>query len=93
MVNNFILVGRIAELKDNGMVVTVPRPFKNEEGIYESDTFNAIIGEVMYNKINDYCKVGDLVGLKGRLQTLDGNVVLMVEKLTFLSSRNIEGKY
>ena len=93
MVNNFILVGRIAELKDNGMVVTVPRPFKNEEGIYESDTFHAIIGEVMYNKVNDYCKTGDLVGLKGRLQTLDGNVVLMVEKVTFLSSRNTEEKY
>lgn len=87
MVNNFILVGRITELKDNGMVITVPRQFKNEEGIYESDMFNAIIGDEMYNKVNEYCKTGDVVGLRGRLQTLDGNVVLIVEKITFLSSK------
>lgn len=34
--------------------------------------------------LNEYCKVGDLVGVKGRIQSSN---ILVVEKVTFLSSK------
>lgn len=105
MSNNVILVGRLvnnAEVKitDSGkksadIVLAVNRSFKNEEGIYETDFINCrLYGEVA-EQTSYWCKKGDIVGVRGRLETYNTvtednikqkNMVVIVERITFLSS-------
>lgn len=111
MVNSVMLVGRLAqevEVKklDSGKEVTkvalaVPRSFKNPDGIYETDFFDCILWEGLAKNASEYCKKGDTVGVRGRLQTSsyekeDGTkckmVEVIVEKLTFLSSKKSNPK-
>lgn len=108
MVNSVMLVGRLAtdlEVKklESGKEVTnvrlaVPRQFKNADGLFETDFFDCVLWEGLAKNAAEYCKIGDTVGIRGRLQTdsweKDGEkkfkVNIVVEKLTFLSSRKIE---
>ena len=108
MVNSVMLVGRLAqdiEIKklDSGKEVTkvalaVPRSFKNPDGIYETDFFDCVLWEGLAKNACEYCKKGDTVGIRGRLQTdtyekegIKHKVVeIIVEKLTFLSNRKLE---
>lgn len=110
MVNSVMLVGRLAqdvEVKtlESGKEVTkvalaVPRSFKNPDGLYETDFFDCILWDGLAKNASEYCKKGDTVGVRGRLQTssyeLEGvkrkAVEIIVEKLTFLSSKKTEPK-
>ncbi len=110
MVNSVMLVGRLAqniEIKklDSGKEVTkvalaVPRSFKNPDGIYETDFFDCILWDGLAKNAGEYCKKGDTVGVRGRLQTSTYEVdnikrkavEIIVEKLTFLSSKKTEPK-
>ncbi len=105
MVNSVMLVGRLAqdiEIKtlDSGKEVTkvslaVNRSFKNPDGVYETDFFDCILWEGIAKNASEYCKKGDTVGIRGRLQTYTyekddvkhKSVEIIVEKLTFLSSK------
>lgn len=108
MVNSVMLVGRLAgdievkELENGTKVTNVPlavnRTFKNANGVYETDFYNCILWEGLAQNAAEYCKKGDTVGIRGRLQTdsweKDGvkhsGVQIIVEKLTFLSARKRE---
>ena len=69
-------------------------------GIYEVDYFDCILWDGLANHTYEYCKKGDTVGVRGRLQTSTYEVddvkrkavEIVVEKLTFLSSRKTEPK-
>ena len=83
------------------VALAVPRSFKNPDGIYETDFFDCILWEGLAKNASEYCKKGDTVGIRGRLQTSsyetdDGIkkkvVEVIVEKLTFLSSKKVEPK-
>ena len=105
MLNQVILVGRIVqepELKktDSGKNVTnltiaVQRSFKNLNGEYDADFIPCILWTGIAENTVEYCKKGDLVGIRGRIQTriVELNedekrqyVEVVVEKVTFLSS-------
>ncbi len=106
--NTVMLVGRLAqdiEVKtlDSGKEVTkvslaVNRSYKNQEGLYETDFFDCILWEGLAKTAGDYCKKGDTVGIRGRLQTSTYEkdkvkhkvVEIVVERLTFLSSKKVE---
>jgi len=110
MVNSVMLVGRLAqdvEVKklESGKEVTkvalaVPRSFKNPDGLYETDFFDCILWDGLAKNASEYCKKGDTVGVRGRLQTSSyeindvkrKTVEIIVEKLTFLSSKKTEPK-
>lgn len=87
MMNNFMLVGRInnIDLKDDMCILTlkVPRSFKNVNGEYEEDLIIIQVFGNLNSTLNEYCDNGDIVGIKGRIQS---NNVLVAEKVTFLSS-------
>lgn len=102
--NNFLIVGRFKSFKeapeygkDAIMVsVTCPRSYKNEDGIYETDTFDIILrGNIATNTL-DYCKKGDIAGFKGSLQSLiyeeNGQkyrrTLLIADRISFLSSKS-----
>jgi len=96
--NNLVLVGRLVKrpvLKEieNGrktttIVLAVPRNFKNDVGEYETDFIPVnLVGQVAESTV-EYCKQGDVIGVKGRLARLSGNDLQVVaEKISFLSSR------
>lgn len=104
--NYAMFVGRIVgepsvETTESGssiskITVAVPRPYKNHEGVYETDFIDCTLWNSIAERTAEYCKKGDIIGIKGRLETnistdKEGekkkffNVV--AEKITFLSSR------
>lgn len=88
MLNQIVLVGRIYENKYKGFItIAVPRCFKNEEGIYETDYIKCkVMGQIEKNT-KEWTKKGDIVGIKGRIQEEEGTLYIMAEKVTFLSSK------
>ena len=106
MLNQTVLVGRITgnlEVKEieNGkkncyLTLAVPRSFKNENGQYDNDFVDVILWNGVAESTAEYCRKGDLVGVKGRIQTNtieleDGSkrkhTEIVAEKLTFLSNK------
>jgi single-strand DNA-binding protein len=109
MLNQVVLVGRLTsdleakELEDGkkvtNMTLAIPRSFKNADGEYETDFVECTLWNNIAENTAEYCKKGDIVGVKGRLQTNnyekeDGSKVfkldVVAEKVTFLSSRSKE---
>ena len=91
MLNNFILVGRVVKLPSEEntrkLKVAVTRTYKNTEGIYDTDFIDIILSVPLTCNALDYLGKGDLVGVKGRIETTsDHNIVLIADKLTYLSS-------
>ena len=77
MINQVVLVGRITEdptIKENdkgkvsNICIAVPRSFKNSDGIYETDFFPVAIWNSIAENTVEYCRKGDLVGIKGNPQ-------------------------
>lgn len=104
MLNQFISVGRLVkeptmlETKDGkkmaNVTLSVARPYKNIDGEYENDILEySILGD-MADRILEYCKNGDLLGIRGRItsEEVDGKNVMTIlaEKITFLSSKKID---
>lgn len=96
--NNLVLVGRLVKrpvleetenaIKTTTIVLAVSRNFKNDVGEYETDFIPVnLVGQVAESTV-EYCKQGDVIGVKGRLARLSGNDLQVVaEKISFLSSR------
>ncbi len=103
--NNFICAGRIVadpEVKtlDDGktvsnITVAVPRSYKNSEGVYETDFIDCTLWGNTANTTAEYCKKGDVIGVKGRLETKtyedqDGKKVkkmeVIADRITFLAT-------
>lgn len=107
MLNNVMLVGRLVQdpevqesesgKKRSQITLAVNRPYKNEDGVYETDFIDCVLWDGIALNTSEYCKKGDVVGVRGRLQTSnyeteDGEkkkaTQIIVEKLTFLSSKH-----
>lgn len=94
--NNFIIVGRITDLGNikegrNGkycrVQLAITRPYKNENGEYETDMIKITLRNDLATKLHEWCKIEDLVGFKGRIEsTPNGNTILVADKLTFLAT-------
>jgi len=107
MLNQVVLVGRLSdnptiiELEDGKKeaIVTlgVQRTFKNDEGIYDTDFIKCILWNAVATSTSEYCHKGDIVGVKGRIQSRivesgDGSkkyyTDIIAERVTFLSSKS-----
>ena len=103
MLNQAILVGRLAEdpkviTNENGkkfsnITIGVPRNFKNEDGVYETDFIEITLWNGIAENTAQYCKKGDIVGVKGRLERLGVELRVVADKITFLSSNKGENEY
>lgn len=95
MLNQIVLVGRIISIvmqdddKGNRGVVTisVPASVKDENGEYPVDKIEIeLFGNLAKNTV-DYCKKGDVIGVKGRIQRRDDEQMKVIaEKVTFLTA-------
>ena len=70
--------------------VGVQRNFEKEEGVYETDIIPCMLWNGIATNFSEYCQKGDLVGLKGRIECHDGEIVVVVDKISFLSSKSNE---
>lgn len=104
MLNQIVLVGRLTRditvnKSDKGKVATlslaIPRGFKNSEGDYDTDFIDCVLFDVIAENTSEYCKKGDIVGVKGRVQSRvvekddkkEYYTDIIAEKVTFLSSK------
>ena len=107
MLNQTVLVGRLVrepevkELEDgkkvSNMTLAIPRSYKNENGEYETDFVDCVLWNGVAQSTAEYCHQGDVLGVKGRIQTdtyetEDGTKKKVTQKKTkkisFLSSRS-----
>ena len=105
--NKEILVGRLCQDPEllsvknqkqmTSITLAINRHFKNNDGIYETDFIRCVLWNGIAANTTEYCHKGDIVGVKGRLQTSvyeddDNNkkygMDVVAEKITFLSSGN-----
>ena len=109
MLNQVILVGRLVRTpelhltesgrKRSSITLAVSRGYKNQDGEYETDFLDCILWTGVAESTSEYCKSGDIIGVKGRLQTSkyeDENkkvryvMDVIAEKVTFLSSKKAD---
>ena len=108
MQNIVFLIGRLVsdpELKKSEkekdystVTLAVQRSFKNSNGIYETDFIRCKLWNGIATNVHEYCKKGDLVGVKGRIQirTYQENeetkyiTEIIADKVSFLSSKKTE---
>ncbi len=103
--NSVTLVGRLCadpeivsldqDRKRSVITIAVNRSYKNTDGIYEADFIRCILWNNIALNTFEYCHTGDVVGIKGRLQTRNYEdeeknhkfiMEVIAEKVTFLSS-------
>lgn len=104
MLNQVVLVGRIVKTpelrttetgkKTASLTLAVPRNYKNMNGEYETDFLDCTLWTNVAENTTEYCQTGDMVGVKGRIQTRvitsdDGSkkkkTEIVAEKVTFLA--------
>ena len=108
VLNHTVLGGRLVkdpELSstENGKKVSkitlaVPRSYKNVNGEYDTDFIDCVLWSGIAESTVEYCQKGDLLGVKGRIQTRmiekDDEkkyfTDVVAEKVTFLSSKKVE---
>lgn len=87
MLNQAIIVGRLKNIENGKVVLAVPRTYKNENGEYDTDYIEVRLSDAIEKNVSTYCEIGDLVGIKGRLESDINKMFVIAEKVTFLSSR------
>lgn len=92
MLNQFILVGRLTktpEFNEEKTVITlaVPRTYKNEEGIYDTDYISCTLIKNVAKSTCEYYKKGDVISVRGRLESNKNMIELIVDKVIFLRSK------
>ncbi len=101
MLNQVVMVGRLLEKPEikeleNGkkvgtITLIVPRCYKNEDGEYEKDFIDCMLWSGIAENTAEYCNKGDVVGVKGRIETTIIDKVkhsnVIAEKVTFLSNK------
>ena len=107
--NQFWAVGRLvaqpeAKESENGkkymnFTIAVPRSYKNADGEYETDFIDVVTFGQIADTTAEYCKKGDLIGVKGRIETSvyenesgekKKNTQIIADRITFLSSSKIK---
>jgi len=105
MLNQVVLVGRlvrdpelkVSENKKKFTTITlaVPRSYKNQNSEYDTDFIDCRLWSVVADNANEFCKKGDLLGVKGRIETRVYEteeekkyiMEIIAEKITFLSNK------
>lgn len=109
MLNQVALVGRLVKDPDikkteNNkeilkITLAVPRSFKNANGEYDTDFIDCTLWDIVARSTTDYCHKGDIIAVKGRIQTRMVEKEdktkkfyqeVIAEKVTFLSSKKTD---
>lgn len=108
MINILTIMGRLVSdpkiietenKKKTIVTIRVPRSYKDLNGVYKSDVVDCVLWSEMAQQVCELCKKGDLLAVKGRIQssvtiddgttydeTVKNELTIVVEKVTFLAS-------
>lgn len=97
MMNQLVLVGRLTDnikmeqIDDDKYMgiatLAVPRSWKNADGEYETDFITVYMFGNVASSTNEFCEKGDLIRIKGRVESTKNDMRIIAEKVTFLSSK------
>lgn len=108
MLNQVVFIGRLVrdpELRESeggkkytNITLAVTRSYKNPDGDYGVDFIDCRLWTGVAENTAEYCKKGDLIGIKGRIETRKVEeeektrllTEIIAEKVTFLSSKRQE---
>lgn len=108
MLNQVVLAGRLVadpeitttenNKKMTIITVAVPRAYKNMEESYDTDFIKCVLWAGIAETTCEYCKKGDIVGVKGRIQVNSYekdnekkySMEVVAEKVSFLSSKKAD---
>lgn len=87
MLNQVVIVGRIVENDKDTLIIGVSRNYKNANGEYDKDNLKVVIKGTMQN-YTEYFEIGNIIGVKGVLRNENGEIVIVAEKITMLSTHH-----
>ena len=86
MLNQVVLIGRIKEMHEGKIIISIPRNYKNEDGEYDNDLITVFVRGQLNDTVQDYCSIEGIVGVKGKVSTEKDNIIIEAEKITFLDT-------
>ena len=63
------------------LTIGVPRPYKNDKGEYDTDFIQCKLWQGIARNTSEYCKKGDLVGIKADCKRLKKIINLFLKLL------------
>lgn len=96
MLNQLVIVGRLTEnpvLEKNDeknsfkINLAVPRNYKNINGEYDVDYIPCILWNIVGETTAIMCHKGDVLGIKGHIESIEDKITVIAEKVTFLTSK------
>lgn len=86
--NNTILVGRYYSLtKIDESVSCLVIVIKENDG---DISIPVIIGNDVADKISEYCKYDDVIGIKGKIDADKDGIIIVANKVTFLQTKRAD---
>lgn len=82
MLNSVVIVGRVKNITSNSIELAIYLDSKSSD----FDLIPVLLEGNLSTKINTLCTLDTLTGVKGKLVNRDGKLVVVAQKLTFLSS-------
>lgn len=83
MLNQIVLVGRLKYIGLDFIELAVNKKDNPEE----YDIIPVTLSENIVDNVKNYCTLEDVVGIKGNISNKDGRLIIVANKVTFLSSR------
>ncbi len=80
MYNYFALVGKLKAINKNSIVLNVDKPYRNEQGIFETETFEVLLDDKLMSIVN--IEEGNFINIKGRIgKDKNNNNILIGERM------------
>lgn len=92
MFNQVFLVGRIAEdYSKDSSILTVEIKKNGTDNMFETESVDVTIKGSISQSLSQYCKKGDIIGIKGTVQSIiEDNVkknLIVANKITLMNSK------
>ena len=88
--NSLVIVGRIFSIREENnytrLKIAVNRAYKSEDGYYDTDIIPIKLKGSIAKKTIEYCKKGDLIGIKGMLETENNRLIVNASKVSFMQT-------
>lgn len=97
MLNQVVLVGRLTKEMElvtrendktlSDVIIAVQRSYKNTKGEYDTDFIKCRLYNGVATNTKAYCKKGDLIGIRGHLEIRQNELLVITDRVTFLSTK------
>lgn len=86
MFNQVFLVGRIAEdYSKDSSILTVEIKKNGTDNVFETDSVDVTIKGIISQCLSNYCKKGDIIGVKGKVEN---EIINNVKKMIIIAEKN-----